>query len=361
MSLITVYGLAVASLCVAVNENLLPLIKVSMLEMFGGVGLLAVGGGGVALTAAARWRGKHSWAEVVRYTMLAPRWWFLGWPRKWSPAGVGDRLPKNIKRWRAAFSAMCYAVIGITIPAWIAGLFAPLAFRRELFGAGLIAMLVSEAPMILSALSARRWGMKQGLSEHDSVRAIRAPLWSTFWKRPSVAAVLLPDATTTAVPREPQTPHEILRAIGALAQQLGSHFKELTDNVSAAARDAINEIDALDVELATLAAEASPAEVARLEERLAGLSADSQLRALLTNQLALLRSLATRLDHVAQRRARVVEMLRTMWLQLANLRASHGADTVEASAITGRIRALCASVAHEISADREVAAFLKDR
>ena len=55
----------------------------------------------------------------------------------------------------------------------------------------------------------------------------------------------------------------------------------------------------------------------------------------------------------------LADMLCTMWLQLANLRALKAADDPEASEITGRIRALCGNVAVEISAEREVVKLLE--
>jgi hypothetical protein len=181
-----------------------------------------------------------------------------------------------------------------------------------------------------------------------------------MWKRPNIAALLLPESAPAPAPEEPTSPHEMLRAIGALAPQLGAAFRHLADEAGAAAREAIDEIDALDREIASLAGELNPAEERRLEERLSVLSSDSPVRTLLAGQRELLRSLSDRVGRLTQRRERVVDMIRTLWLQLANLRALHSVDTAQASAITGRIRALCVSVAHEISADREVATLLRE-
>jgi predicted Ser/Thr protein kinase len=358
LSFINYYLFALVALGIAVDEGILPLIKSAMLEWFSviGVGSMVVG---LAATAGiARWRGLNSWSEIWRNAVLAPRWWFVWWPRKWRPPSIADRLPPILTLWRKSFTAMVYVVLGVTVPAVIAGIFGPSHYTQALYSTALGAALTAELPFVVCGLLARRWGMKRGLPEQESTRLVSAPLSSAFWKRPNVAALLLSAPATAAAVREPNTPHEMLRAIGAFAQQLGTRFQQLTDDVLIGARDAINEIDALDRELATLAAEVSPAETARLDARLAELSDDSPLRALLTNQRELLRTLAARVDHLAQRRERVVDMVRTMWLQVANLRALHGADTSEASAITGRIRAICSSVAHEISADREVATLL---
>jgi len=208
------------------------------------------------------------------------------------------------------------------------------------------------------AVHVSRWGMKRGLDEMEGLRLFSWPLTSAFWRKPRIAALLLPEGKAVRKPDEPKSPHEMLRAIGDVAHALGPALRDLTDQAAVAARDAANEIETLDREIAALSAEANPAEVARLQERLGALPADSPLRPLLSSQLDLLKSLTARIDSLAQRRTRVSDLLRTLWLQLANLRALKTADDPEAAEITGRIRALCGSVAIEISAEHETAKLL---
>ncbi len=358
LSLINAYVAALVELGFAVSP-MLPEMKRLALPWAGLVALFAIVGGGLIAGTLAHVRGKHSWNEIWRYARLAPRWWIFAWPRRWSPPGVEHRVPKNIKRWRASFQVMFYVIAGVGIPAWVAGAFGPVAWSKPLLATGLFTMAAGAVPMFVCMGIAQFWGKKRGLTDVESAWLLNAPYTSPVWKRPNIAALLIPESTPAPAAGEPNSPHDLLRAIGALAPQIGAAFRHLADDAGAAAREAINEIDALDREIAALAGEVNAAEERRLAERLSALASDSPLRPLLTNQLELLQSLAKRVDGLTQRRERVVDMVRTLWLQLANLRALQSADTSQASAITGRIRALCVSVAHEISADREVAALLR--
>ena len=314
---------------------------------------------GAALAADCRWSGKHPWSEIRRIMLQAPPWWPFWWPRRWSLPSVADRLPPNIRRWRRVGSCFDTLLWFVAAPAGVVeffgrhgGLHLPL---RDLAMGSLCVGLLSEFAI---AAHISRWGMKRGLDEMESLRLFSWPLTAAFWRKPRVAALLLPESKAGRKPDEPKSPHEILRAISGMAQGLGPALRELVEQATVAARDAVNEIETLDREIAALSSEANPAEVARLQERLGALAADWALRPLLSNQLDLLKSLTARIDGLAQRRARVGDLLRTLWLQLANLRSLKTADDPEAGEITGRIRALCGSVAIEISAEHETAKLL---
>jgi hypothetical protein len=313
------------------------------------------------LASVAHWRAKRPWSEIWRH-MLQVRQTHFWWPRRWSPPSVADRLPPLIKRWRRFTTFFHTMLLGVAAPAgvaWVAGMLAKRPGPWDTIGGiALAAMLVGEVPWLAAATHAARWAKKHGLEERDGHKMLQASLSDVFWQKPRIAALLLPEGKTVRKPDEPKSPHEILRAIGDMAQVLGPALRELTDQAAVAARDAANEIETLDREIAALSAEANPAEVARLQERLGALPADSSLRPLLSSQLDLLKSLTARIDSLAQRRTRVGDLLRTLWLQLANLRALKTADDPEASEVTGRIRALCGSVAAEISAEHETAKLL---
>ena len=251
-------------------------------------------------------------------------------------------------------------VLGVAVPGLVAWAFGPgRGPWWDLVGnVATIAWNVGVLSYFGLGLYLSRWGKKRGLEERESLRLTFVPLTAAFWQKPRIAALLLPEGKTVRKADEPKSPHEMLRAIGEMAGALGPALRDLTEQAAVAARDAANEIETLDREIAALSAEANPAEVARLQERLGALPADSPLRSLLSSQLDLLRSLTARIDSLAQRRARVGDLLRTLWLQLANLRALKTADDPEASEVTGRIRALCGSVAIEISAEHETAKLL---
>ena len=329
------------------------------LSMLGyALGAVVLGGG--ALAAAARWIGKHPWSEIRRIMLLAPRWWFVWWPSRWSPPSVADRLPQTIRRWRRFMAALASLLFGVAMPSIVAALFGRRTGPPGLWGTvALIAWNVVGYSYLGVAVYAMRWAKKRGLEQRDGALMLQAPLTAAFWRKPRVAALLLPESGAVRKPDEPKSPHEMLRAISGMGQGPTPALRELVEQSTVAARDAVNEIETLDREIAALSSEANPAEIARLQDRLGALAADSPLRPLLSNQIDLMKSLAARMDGLAQRRARVGDLLRTLWLQLANLRALKTADDPEAGEITGRIRALCGNVAVEISAEHEAGKLLE--
>jgi hypothetical protein len=76
------------------------------------------------------------------------------------------------------------------------------------------------------------------------------------------------------------------------------------------------------------------------------------LRQMLTSQRDLLKRLADQLAVTMRRRERIVDLLRTLWLQVANLRADAARDTLADADPSGRIRSIVA----EIGAYSEAAA-----
>jgi predicted Ser/Thr protein kinase len=360
--LITGYLAGLAAIAAAAGWGLSSDLGSLALQMVG-YGLAAFVALGAALAGVGRWSGKHPWSEIRRLSLLAPRWWPFWWPRRWSPPSVADRLPPYIRRWRRVTAIETIISTGVFAPALVARIFGLLGGRGGPWGlwgtVALAAMIVGQVPYISGViLLAARWGKQRGLDLTDCAYLLGTPLTSTFWQKPRIAALLLPEGKAVRKHDEPKSAHEMLRAIGDMAHALGPAFRDLTAQAAVAARDAANEIETLDREIAALSAEANPAEVARLQERLGALPADSPLRPLLSSQLDLLKSLTARIDSLAQRRARVGDLLRTLWLQLANLRALKTADDPEANEVTGRIRALCGNVAAEISAEHETAKLL---
>jgi predicted Ser/Thr protein kinase len=331
---------------------------------FDRLGMMMVGGGfltlpatGFVLAARLRWSG-HSWREIRRVALLAPRWWPVWWPRRWSRPSVASRLPANIRRWRWTYAWFVGLTLGVAVPAGVAALFAGAPLRETLMNVAIGSLLVGEIPWLAAFFRAARWGKKLGLEQRESAGLMQRPLASEFWQRPRIAALLDPEVKRSRGDGGPMSVPELLRAIGESVHHLGVAYREVTQAATSTARDAADEVDALDRAIAALSAESDPAELARLEARIAGLAADSPVRPLLVTQLELLRSLKERIDRLVQRRARVAELLRTLCLQLANLRALKAVDGADVSEVTGRIRALCASVAIEISAEREAAALL---
>jgi hypothetical protein len=97
--------------------------------------------------------------------------------------------------------------------------------------------------------------------------------------------------------------------------------------------------------------DADPQEKQRLRARLSALGAETasepddrrRMRALFQEQSALLAELQGRLDHAAERRQRRVEMLKSLWLEIANLRAA--ATQALDGRTSARVQAICARIA----------------
>ena len=105
------------------------------------------------------------------------------------------------------------------------------------------------------------------------------------------------------------------------------------------ARAAVERLREYDAELASLARDASPAEIDRLSAQLASFGDPSQgnperleLRQLVANQLELVRKLRARHEEVARERARVMDLLRGLWARTLDARESgSGAERLRAT------------------------------
>jgi len=129
-----------------------------------------------------------------------------------------------------------------------------------------------------------------------------------------------------------------------------------------AARQLLGTVAALDAELAKLAQDADPQELEAVEAKLRALGPETpdegnvrrQKRAVLVPQRKLLRALNQRLADATDRRARLLDLMRTMWLQVATLRAEAAHDTLAVTEISGRIKALCTEIDAHVQAAETV-------
>ena len=100
-----------------------------------------------------------------------------------------------------------------------------------------------------------------------------------------------------------------------------------------------------------LARNASPVEVAEVEQKLSALgdaasvpASRRELRQMLTNQGDLLLRLSEQLAGATRSRERLLDLLRTLWLQVANLRTEAAGEALDGSEVSGRIRAVVAEI-----------------
>ena len=176
-----------------------------------------------------------------------------------------------------------------------------------------------------------------------------------FWRQHHVSRLLLPPNTKDGIAgaREPGAPSEYLTAIANVAEQLTGPVREFGVEALAAARQLLDSMESLDAEIETLARDSNPTELLNVEQRLRALgerepgepTARDAMRKLLRGQHDLLRQLSAQFDGAAQRREHLRALMKTLWLQLAALRAETAADAAASSDVIGRIRANCNEIA----------------
>jgi serine/threonine-protein kinase len=310
----------------------------------------------------------RSWRAILRFAMYPPRWHSGWWPARWRmPGDVWDRLPRVV-RFQKAAGSVGLAGVPLAIAAMI--YFMEVALNHTLDADRLAnQILVGCAawlglPIISNSIF-HRWGLARGLTHTERMMVLGAPSWKLdFWRKPKFAALLLPPSGRVAIarPAEPRSPDEYAQAIRDLVGQLPSGTQATVSEAADAARQLLGTVAALDAELAKLAQDADPQELEAVETKLRALGPETtdegdvrrQKRALLVPQRDLLRKLDQRLAEVTERRARLLDLMRTMWLQVANLRAEAAHDTLAVTEISGRIKLLCTEIDAHVKAAETV-------
>ena len=323
-------------------------------------GLAALFGGWIV--AKARSRGV-TWAVIWRRLLAPPRWWPFSWPRRWRrPGDVWDRLPRALRWPRNLIGACLACTLAIVPPLVLVFLAHPGSPWFDLSMSIAVGLVAGTSWLAIGAVVYQViWARRRGVEEADYSHLYFAPTSRTaFWRHPDFAALLLPRAGRGAAtrPAEPRSPEGYAQAISDLVRQLPSGTEATVSEAADAARQLLGTVAALDAELAKLAQDADPKELEAVEAKLRALGSEAadegearrQKRTLLAGQRDLLRQLDQRLAEVNERRARLLDMLRTMWLQLANLRAEAAHDTLAVTEISGKIKALCAEIDAHVQA-----------
>jgi predicted Ser/Thr protein kinase len=300
---------------------------------------------------------------ILRVGCWPPTWWGLWWPRGLRrPGDVWDCLPTSAKLTRVSVSAFFVAVPLLALAARRA----PLESARHLgtwrvddpLVAAQYGLLVLTVAVVLGA--ALLWS-KRGLTLEDVTSLILGPtVRPGFWSRSHIAVHVAPRRPrgVACAPTQPVTAHDCLRSISEAAESLAGPARALGSEAINAARQLLASIQALDAEIATLGRDGDPSEATRIEQKLAALSGaepdadEQQMRVLLKSQLELVRRLGSRLEVAAERRAQLIDMMKTLWLQIANLRAQTAEESLEGREVTDRIHRLCAAIGER--ADQEV-------
>ena len=196
---------------------------------------------------------------------------------------------------------------------------------------------------IVADVRARRELKRKGLGGEDVGRILHSapPSRVSFWSRPHIAAILAPPTEGDRAMRA-DSAHEHFQSILRYADELSGPLRPLGTEAAAAGRQLLASIEDADREIAELARSLEGGEQERLTEKIAALEgADAApLRTLLERELELIRGLSERIEEATELRSRRMEMLRTLSLHLAALRA-RSAESSDTGSMTDRVRALC--------------------
>ena len=307
-----------------------------------------------------RWRDKRSSSEIKRIFTEPPQWWPFWWPARWRRRDdVWNRLPQALRTPRIASSigvgtfvlGMQLFFVAVTLRANAAQWVALVGFS------GLVLPLVSMVTLFAGAIHVWRWGRTSGLTPAQAERLAAASTTNaTLWKQPWAAKWLNPaSASPTAL--EPTTPAALAAEVAAVRAQLPAAVRDHVADADSAASALARAIEALDTEIASIARSFDQSEVERLESRLSAMGAahaseadgQREMRQLYSSQLELLKRLARQSQDLSERRARYVELLRTLWRQLHALRADHTVEDIRIQDLTARIRHIADSVSRDVT------------
>lgn len=314
--------------------------------------------GFIAVIAGARRRLKRPLREILRIAFWPPAWWNWPWPSHLRrPGDLWPRLPRAIRRLRTVALILIAALGGFVLTMFyglrIGGDGSPPALPLALSVAG---MILGEVYVFPSLWRLRR---KLGFNFETAMRLMTRPTWNNaFWKRPEIAALLISGTQGTEPPR-PSSPAQTAAEIRRLAQGLPALHNALGSDAARRADEIAATVARLDRELAALAAEVRPADVAIIEKKLADLGAARPdepeprraIRAMHEQQVVILRRLIAQLGEEQARRETLAGMLRTLHLQISELKIA--ADRLT-EADTSGVRAIIAEMGRQVEGLREV-------
>ncbi len=174
--------------------------------------------------------------------------------------------------------------------------------------------------------------------------------------------------TAGAEERAPRTPSQITQAIEVLVPELAGQAREIGSEALATARSLLKSLRATEEEIERLARDVTPGDLQSARDKLQTLGPprdgedeeQRRMRELTASQLELFERLEQRLHAASDRRDRMIELLRTLWLHLAELRAGTAQDASESSEVTQEIRVICGDIRVFADAQEEVTDLLAE-
>lgn len=293
-----------------------------------------------------------SFSQSQRALWTEPKWWAFWYPRRLRrPANVWDRLPRPVRHMRALPTILLPLLVLLFIGPFPNAYRSPVAFWTKvgMFGALVVTW---DLFMLRGKLHLKRLGV---VGVQSRRMLMSAPLSNEFWSRPNIVALLAPASKEA----RRETTHDQLQSILRNANELSGALRPLGSEAAVAARQLIASIDDVDREIAELAQSLEPGEEERLADKIASLTRDDDqpLRTLLDKQRELIRGLVARVEEAKERRNRRVEMLKTLALHVASLRArsSSSEAATDVRMISDRVRGLCDEIARQPPETNQVA------
>jgi hypothetical protein len=210
----------------------------------------------------------------------------------------------------------------------------------------------------------RREIKRKGLTPTDVNRVLISvpPSRVAFWIRPHIAAVLAPAAVAAEGTVRSDSPHDQLQSILRHSNEMTGLLRSLGAQAAVAARQLLASIDHADKEIAELARNLEPGEEERLRDKIASMAPVAgqndeyaPMRLLLEKQLELIRELSGRIEQAKEVRSRRIEILKTLALHVASLRARSAEEPAELRSLSDRVRAICDEI-QELNEVRAIAA-----
>ena len=246
--------------------------------------------------------------ELARVAFWPPEWWGMWWPKPLRrPHDVWSRLPWPAKAIRIIMSVFC-----IELPTLV------LTHARDRVKLAVVGVAAA------SLAAALVWARRRSLGWGDAVRLLfggTSP--SLGWSEPAMTHMLAPTHDRVRPP-DTASPADHRRAITELAALLPGRFAALRADAPLLAHRLLVALDDCALEAASLARDAGAAELDRLTAQLGGLEAEREPRdeqreeliALVRRQLELVRGMRIRAELVAQRRAKLLGLMRGLWAQM---------------------------------------------
>ncbi len=319
---------------------------------------LAQAFGFVAMAIGAKRRLKRPWKELLRVACWPPSWWNWPWPgglRR--PGDIWARLPRPIQRLRGGVLVMVAAAIAFML-LLLYGIRDPAA--KELLR---LPVIVSVTTLVLGEAyvfgGLARLRKRLGIPFEMATRLVTKPTWNNpFWKRAEIIRLLAP-GNAAGEQVAPGSPGEIAAEVRRVAGGLPSHHASLAEEAVGRADRMAKVIAGLDAELAALAEEVRRADIGAVEKRIADLGparadepeARKAIRAMNEQQLAILRRLQLQLEEGQARRDAHAGMLRTLLLQVSELKIATARLT---EADTSGVRAIVERMGREVEGLKEV-------